>query len=239
METTPPSRQPILGACAIVMAIGFNIPYAVLATTYDYPGILREPADVALSAFHAGGPKLIWTWYAFGLAALAFTPLGPALAITASRLASRPALAIGAALLGALAGVTQAIGLFRWVFVIPGLAAAHADPGASPEARAAAERTFDILNAYGGVAIGEHLGQLLTAGFIAMTAALQSGERRRITSGLGAAAALSIAIGTGEGLALALGAAGDLFSLFTIAGFLFLAAWLISTGLTLLRPAHA
>jgi hypothetical protein len=232
-------RQPILAACAIVLAIGFNIPYAVLAATYDYPGILREPAGVALTAFHAGGPALIWTWYAFGLAALAFTPLAPALAITSARLARRPGLAVGAAMLGALAGVTQAMGLFRWVFAIPGLAAAHADPAATEETRAAAERAFDILNAYGGVAIGEHLGQLLTSGFVAMLAALQAGERRRITAGLGAAAALAIVLGTGEGLALALGASGDVFSLFTIAGFALLAAWLIAVGLGLMRPATA
>lgn len=232
-------RQPILAACAIVMAVGFNAPYAVLAATYDYPGILREPASVALTAFHAGGSTLVWTWYAFGLAALAFTPLAPALAITTTRLARRPALAIGAAMLGALAGVTQAIGLFRWVFVIPGLAATHADPVATQETRTAAERAFEVLNAYGGVAIGEHLGQLLTAGVVAMLAVLQADERLRITASLGAATALAITVGTGEGLALALGASGDVFSLFTIIGFALLAAWLIAVGIGLMRPGTA
>ena len=231
--------QPLLAAFAIVMAVGFNIPYAMLAATYDYPGILREPAGVALIAFHSGGHALIWTWYTFALSALVFTPLAPALTITASRLTARPALTISAAMLGALAGVTQAMGLLRWVFVIPGLAAVYADPAATPEAREAAERAFELLNAYGGGAIGEHLGQLLTAGFIATTAILQSAEQRRITAGLGAASALTIALGTGEGLALALGFSGDVFSLFTISGFALLAAWLIATGVGLLRPAKA
>ena len=98
-----------------------------------------------------GGPGLILTWYAFGLTALAFVPVAVALSLTAPRLQRWPALAVGAAVAGALAGLTQAIGLMRWVFVIPGLARAHADARATPDARAAAERAFDLLNAYGGV----------------------------------------------------------------------------------------
>jgi glutaminase len=50
---------------------------------------------------------------------------------------------------------------------------------------------------------------------------------------------LAIAIGTTEGIALALGQSGDLFSIFTIVGFLGLTAWLIATGVTLLRPTNA
>jgi hypothetical protein len=41
--------------------------------------------------------------------------------------------------------------------------------------------------------------------------------------------------GTGEGLALALGRDGAAFSTFTVAGFLGLTAWLIATGIGLLR----
>ncbi len=227
--------RPIAGLCAIALAIVFNIPFALLAASYDYPDVLRRPAGEALDLFAAGGAGLILTWHAFALCALALAPMAVALSLTPSRVAEKPALAIGAAISGSLAGLAQAIGLWRWVFVIPGLARTHADATSAPDAKLAAERAFDLLNQYGGVAIGEHIGQLLTALFILMLACLQWSERSRIVAGLGFLAALAIALGTGEGLALALGKSGEMFSLATIAGFLGFTLWLIATGLALMR----
>jgi Domain of unknown function (DUF4386) len=227
------------GVATIALALLFNVPYAILAATYRYPDVLRRPAGEALTLFAQGGPALIVTWYGFVLAALALVPLVVALSITPTRMALKPGLAIGAAIVGALAGLTQAIGLSRWVFVVPGLAHAHSDPLASSDAKLAAERTFDMLNQYGGVAIGEHLGQLMTALFVLLLSLLQWTESRRITAGVGFATALGIAVGTGEGLAIALGRSGDPFGLATIAGFLGLTVWLVMTGLDLLRPRTA
>lgn len=227
--------RPLTGASAIALAIVFNIPYAILAATYDYPDVLRRSAADALDLFAAGGARLILTWHGFALAALALTPLAIALSLTPTRVAEKPGLAIGAAVTGALAGFAQAVGLWRWVFLVPGLARTHTDPAATPDAKAAAERAFDILNQYGGVAVGEHLGQWLTALFVLMLALLQWGERKRISAAIGLLTALAIAVGTGEGLALALGQSGDLFSLATIGGFLGLTVWLIATGIGLMR----
>jgi hypothetical protein len=226
--------RPLAGASAIALAIVFNIPYAILAATYDYPDVLRRPAGEALDLFAAGGSQLILTWHGFALAALALAPMAIALSITPTRVAEKPSLAIGAAIMGSLAGLAQAIGLWRWVFVIPGLARTHADAAATPDAKTAAERAFDLLNHYGGVAIGEHLGQWLTALFVLMLALMQWDERKRISANIGFLTALAIAVGTGEGLALALGRPGEFFGLATIAGFLGLTAWLIATGIGLL-----
>jgi hypothetical protein len=220
-----------IGASAVALAVAFNIPYAVLAAIYDYPDILRRPAGEALARFAAGGPTLILTWYAFALAALALAPLAVALSISSDRLARRPALAVGAAIAGALAGAVQAIGLLRWTFVVPGLAQAHADPATA----AAAEQAFALANAYGGVAIGEHLGQLLNALFVLQLALIQRGEGARVTAWLGLATAAALAIGTGEGLALALGGDGGAFATAAIAGFLGLTLWLIVTGVNSIR----
>lgn len=213
------------GVGAIALGVGLNLPYAALVALYAYPDILRRPAAEALRRFAEGGPTLIAAWYGFMLAALALIPVAIAVSITPSRLANRPALAIGAALAGALAGLAQAIGLARWIFVIPALAQAPADSGA----------TFDILNSYGGVAIGEHIGQLLTALFMAQVASLQCAEGASRLGVVGLSSAVVIAIGTGEGLALALGTDGDLFGLATIVGFLGLSLWLVATGMAALR----
>lgn len=229
----------ITGLSAIAFAIAFNIPYALLTLTYSYPDILRRPAAEALDRFHAGGPELVLTWYGFVLAALAFVPLSMAISVTPGRLRRAPALALGALVAGSLAGITQAIGLMRWVFVVPDLARRHADPEATAEALQLAEHSFSLLNLYGGVAIGEHLGQMLTALFIGLLSVLQSRENQPVSAALGYASAAAVLLGTGEGLMLSLGASGELFSMLTIAGFLGLTVWLIATGLGLLRrPAQ-
>jgi hypothetical protein len=229
------NARPLTGASAIALAIIFNIPYAILAATYDYPDVLRRPAGEALDLFAAGGAQLILTWHGFALSALALAPMAIALALTPARVAEKPGLAIGAAIMGSLAGLAQAIGLWRWVFVIPGLARTHADPSSSPGAKLSAEHAFDLLNQYGGGAIGEHLGQLLTALFVILLACLQWGEGKRITASIGLLTTIVIALGTGEGLAIALGQSGEMFSLATIAGFLGLTVWLIATGIGLLQ----
>lgn len=231
MTDTP---RPLAGASAMALAAAFNAPYVVLAATFDYPGVLRAPAEAVLAKFAEGGSPLILTWYAFAASAMALVPLAFALSITPARLARAPGLSIGAAISGALAGVTQAIGLFRWVFAAPGLARTASDPASSPVEIAAAAQAFETLHQFGGVAIGEHIGQQLTALFALMVAMLQVGERRLATGLAGFGAALMIAAGTGEGVALALGADGDIFSLATIGGFLLFAAWLFLTGVGLL-----
>lgn len=230
---------PALALATIAYAIAFNVPYANLTRIFEYPGILREPAGAVMTLFAERGAELILTWHGFALAGLLLVPFAVALSITPMRLAQRPALAIGAAMAGALAGLAQALGLWRWVFVVPDLARSYLDPATSEASRAAAEQAFTVLNLYGGVAIGEHMGQLLTALFVVLLGLLQWGEDRRITALIGLITAAAIALGTTEGLAIALGQSGELFSLFTIVGFLGLTVWLIATGVTLLRPARA
>jgi hypothetical protein len=62
---------------------------------------------------------------------------------------------------GALSALARAIGILRWLTLMPALATAHA--GADPAARAQIEQLFTALNDYGG-GIGEILGvSLFTA----------------------------------------------------------------------------
>jgi hypothetical protein len=150
MSTQP--KRPWFGLSIIAFAIGFNAPFALLAVTFDYPGILRESPEAILATFHAGGPGLIWTWYAFG-----------------------------------------------------------------------------------GVLIGEHLGQWLTVGFLVAASLSTAHIGSKTPVAIGLAAAMAIAIGTGEGLAIALGQDGSVFSFFTISGYLLLTLWLVAVGLGLVR----
>jgi Domain of unknown function (DUF4386) len=231
----PTSCRTLLGLAAIAYAIAFNIPFAMLSVIFDYPAVLRRPAGEILTLFNAGGTRLILTWHAFSIMALLFVPFATALSLSGDRAAKYPALAFGSAIAGGLAGFAQAIGLWRWVFVVPALARSYVDPSATEAMKSGAEGTFNLINLYGGVAIGEHIGQLMTALFVLLVSLMQLREANSLTATLGFATAGAIAVGTGEGLALALGQSGEFFGLVTIAGFLLLTIWLITTGLTLLR----
>ncbi|EYD76078.1 hypothetical protein Rumeso_02350 [Rubellimicrobium mesophilum DSM 19309] len=216
-----------IGAGSILLALGFNVPYAVLASRFDYPGILREAPERILAAFTEGGAPLVLTWYAFALAAMLFIPVSLGLALGGGRVRTQTALAVAAAVLGALAGLTQAIGLLRWVMVVPVLAA---DPEGA--------QLFAMLHAYAGVAIGEHLGMLLTATFLGTMAVLHAAEGLRALAAQGGLTAAAIAWGAIEGVALALGADGAVFSLGAIAGYLLLTVWLLWAGLHMIRGVY-
>lgn len=233
-------QRTLLGTAALLLAIGYNLPFAGLAAQFDYPDILRRPAGEVLEAFAAGGPALVLTWYAFALSAVALILFAPALALETADWARRPGLAVAAAIVGALAGLAQAIGLMRWVFAIPGMAAAYADPGTDAATRAALEVGFQLLNQWGGVAIGEHLGQMLTVVWVGL-AARQAWVTRlpwsRLASVPAGVAVAGITLGLGEGLALALGHEAPVLGMLAVAGFLALSLWLVILGAGLIaRP---
>ena len=93
------------GASAIALGNGFNVPYAVLASLYDYPQILRRPASEVLHRFAEAGPTIVLAWYGFMLAAFALIPVALWLAVTRERIVQSPVQAIGAAIAGSLAGL--------------------------------------------------------------------------------------------------------------------------------------
>jgi hypothetical protein len=57
----------------------------------------------------------------------------------------------------------QTLGFLRWPFLVPHLAQAYLEPGASEAQRAAAAMVFEAFHRYAGMAVGDHLGYLSTA----------------------------------------------------------------------------
>ena len=235
-------NRKIVGGGLIALAVGFNLPFALLAARLDYPDILRRPVAEVLTAFQAGGPALVWIWYGFAITAVLLIPLAIALAFSHPAWQSRPIISIGGAIIGALAGMAQAIGLFRWVFAVPPLAQAYVDPSATEASRAALEAGFALMNTWGGVAIGEHLGQILTILWIAHVASGQWADGRwfdRIGAGLAVLAMLGIGVGLGEGLGIALNAPQPVFAMFTITGFMAFTLWLVGLGLGMVLSGNS
>src|SRR6185437_10420006 len=64
--------------------------------------------------------------------------------------------------IGVLAGLVQMLGLLRWVYLVPALARAYADPALEPEQRDVQVAVSRALHQYLGVGVGEHLGYLFT-----------------------------------------------------------------------------
>src|SRR4051794_3191624 len=159
----------------ILLPIAFNAAFAALAAKFDYPDILRRPTEEVLARFRAGGSGLVLLWWGFTMTAVLLAPL--AVLVAAALRGADPSLLAVGVVVGVLAAVVQFLGLVRWPFLVPYLARVEAEDG-SASRREAVDIVFQSVNRYLGVAVGEHLGYLLTGGWsilvgVAMT---QSGE---------------------------------------------------------------
>ena len=154
----------IIGALFIAGAIALFIPYTVLTIIFEYPDILRHDTPIILTKFHEGGSGLIWTWFAFAITGL---PLLPAYILLGQKLETKNALVRIATSIGVVGLIVQLVGLLRWTFVVPILATDFVN--ATDEAtKAAAVMAFKTIHQYGGVLLGEHLGQLFTIAWTIM-----------------------------------------------------------------------
>lgn len=144
----------------IALPIAFNAAFAGLAKTFDYPDILRRPTGEILARFREGGAGLVLLWWGFAMTAVLFAPLAVLLASTLE--GADPVLLSVGATVGVLAAAVQFLGLIRWPFLVPYLARTDAEPDATDARRDAIDVVFQSFNRYLGVAVGEHLGFLLT-----------------------------------------------------------------------------
>jgi drug/metabolite transporter (DMT)-like permease len=169
MKNTDFNTEKIIGILLIIGALALFVPYTLLTITFDYPGILREETGVILTRFKAGGNALIRTWFAFALVGL---PLLGAYVLLGQKLESKAWFVRLATIVGILGLVVQMIGLLRWTFVVPVLAANFAN--GNEMTKEASKVAFQVIHQYGGVILGEHLGQLFTIGWtILMSMAFQ------------------------------------------------------------------
>ncbi len=165
----------VTGLTFIVGALLVNVPYALLIAGFDYPDILRRPAGEILQRFSEAGSGLVFTWLGFAWSA------GPLLIgiLLLRRILEEDdhPLASVATAFGLVGGVVQMIGLLRWAFVVPGLAETHTAAGAGEATKAAAEIAFNTVHQYGGVVLGEHLGQAFTIAWVVLVSAMMLRSR--------------------------------------------------------------
>jgi hypothetical protein len=147
-----------IGWLFITGAVALFIPYTILTIIFEYPDILRQDTSVILQKFHDGGNTLIWTWFAFAITGI---PLLPAYILLGQNLEKKTSAVRVATVIGVFGLVVQMIGLLRWTFVVPVLANSFVS---APDdvTKAASMIAFKTVHQYGGVILGEHLGQLFT-----------------------------------------------------------------------------
>jgi hypothetical protein len=219
-----------LGALVILDALLSFAPVAILGAAIGWPASLDKPAAEQLAAIAAapGGVALGYGVYLLysvlvapvmiGLAARTFGGLGSPLAATV-------------AAFGALSALARAIGILRWLTVMPALAAAHAAGDAATRAQVAL--VFDAVHAYGG-GIGELLGVSL---FMALSVGLLSiggrvaGRLPTWLATLGTVAAAMLA-------ALSAPAFGAPEFMPVAAAVSMLSVWMLATGVWLLRGSR-
>lgn len=148
-----------LAIALIALPILFNLFYFSLIARFSYPAILRKPTAEILERFTAGGTGLVLLWWGFALSAVAFIPV----AVLAGGLVGDETLRTAVITVGVIAGVVQALGLLRWVFLVPHLARESA-------AGKDVDLVFQSFHRYLGVAVGEHLGYLTTGAFTILLA---------------------------------------------------------------------
>lgn len=151
-------QEKLIGYLLIAGAIGVLIPYTILTITFNYPDILRQDSATILTEFQKGGTSLIFTWLAFALLGI---PLLIAYSLIGQKLEPKMPHSRWVTTIGIISGVVQIIGLLRWVFVVPVLATEFVST-TNPATQEAIKISFKVVHQFGGVLLGEHLGQLFT-----------------------------------------------------------------------------
>ena len=224
----------VTGALFLIGALSFAAAATLLSATFDWPDILRQPADVVLTEFAAGGPSLVWTWFA---TAWTYAILVVPILLLPTALGRRDDAALWvASFAGAISAVLALIGFLRWVFVVPPLARLYLEGDTAN--RGAVAAAWLAQHQFGGALLGEHLGQLLGIGWSA-TLSIIVLRTRVLPRWLGAVGLLVSALylfNQGDILATAL----PNFPVFDLAGLVGSTGWglwVAALGVTLiLRP---
>jgi hypothetical protein len=143
-----------LGWLLIAEALLSFAPVVILGAAIGWPASLDKPAAEQLAAIGANADAVALGYGVYLLYSVLVAPLMIGLAARVCGGLQHP-LAMTVAAFGALSALARAIGILRWLTVMPALATAHA--AADPAARAQIELVFSAVTEYGG-GIGEILG---------------------------------------------------------------------------------
>jgi hypothetical protein len=210
---SPERRTRRLAAACLASAAGLAIAgFTALGSVFDYPQILAEPTGDILARYGAHRAAVSGWFLVLVVGAALLAPAGVLLGRLAGGRLGRWTAGVGIA-----AAVVQAVGLSRWVLVVPWL---PADAGG--------RRTFELLHTWLGQVLGETVGYALTATFtVLVVVGLARAGAARWLRWLGAASAVLVATG------VLIPAGLDAASLTNFAGYVLWCGWLLCLSVTL------
>ena len=222
----------VTGWLLVVGAVAFAVAATVLSSTFEWPDILREPPEVVLPAFVAGGTSLVWTWFAvawtYGIL------LAPILLLPAALGRRDDPVLRAATFVGAASVLLSLIGFLRWVFVVPALAESYV--AGDPTTQAAVAAAWTAQHQFGGALLGEHLGQLLAIGWSITISllVLRTGMLARWVGWMGLVASVLYLTGQGDILATAV-PSFPVWDLGGLLGSTLWGLWVLALGVAVLR----
>ena len=222
----------VTGWLLVIGAVTFAVAATVLSSTFHWPDILREPPEVVLPAFVAGGTSLVWTWFAVAWTYAIL--LVPILLLPAALGRRDDPVLRAATFVGAASVLLSLIGFLRWVFVVPALAGSYV--AGDPTTQAAVAAAWTAQHQFGGALLGEHLGQLLVIGWSITVSllVLRTGMLARWVGWAGLVA--SVLYLTGQGDILATAVPGfPIWDLGGLLGSTLWGLWVIGLGVAVLR----
>ncbi len=166
-EQAAPASTPArlsAGRMAAILLIGQFIAmwgaFLILAPAINWPASLDEPPAVILPLILEQSGAVFLGYLSYLIHALLLIPVAALLprALGMGEGAGRAAM-----LFGGLAGFAKALGITRWIFLMPGLAALYTAPDTGEAGREAVAVVYQAFNAYAG-GVGEILGVGLFAG---------------------------------------------------------------------------
>ena len=163
MENSFFKTEKTIGFLLITGGILLFILYTILSVIFEYTVILRQDTGIILTKFHQGGNGLIWTWWAFAMVGL---PLLKAYILIGQKLENHLYFIRTATYIGVIGLIVQMIGLLRWTFVVPVLATNYVN--GNEMTQEVSKIAFQVIHQYGGVVLGEHIGQLFTIAWTLM-----------------------------------------------------------------------
>jgi hypothetical protein len=152
------SLKYMLTGLLIAEAITVTIPVIILGKYFNFPDILRQPAEHAFELFKANQTAILTGYYIFLLSSLIYIPLSYAFTHLFNKQQNKVLINVFVGL-GITTSIFQAIGFIRWIFTMPYLTESFFN---QPENKQLITIIYETINRYAGMSIGEHLG------FIAM-----------------------------------------------------------------------
>ena len=231
-QAAPKPQLVALAAISFLHVAMMFAGFTILADSFNFPDILRDPAVVRLALFAADQTLIQGTYWMLamtGITQILFTVLFVQ-SFPQNRSPGLSTLLMLTLIFGVLTGFGQAMGFGRWAILIPYLADQLLNGGADAATIALLEGAF---NRYAGMLVGEHLSNIAWGIFFisaALAVLVSTTFDRRI--------AIIGIIGTPLFFVLAaeqLGLDGPILPLITDFGFPVLAIWHFAIAWSALR----